>query len=292
MNRRWWVPWGFLLLPLGLFFTWVILPIIATVTLAFTDWDGVAPGYNWVGMDNFRVLFTTPEFQVSLLNNLKWLIWFVVVNVPIGLGFALLFNREAPYVRVLRTVVYLPIAVSFVAIGYMWSWVLEPSHGALNTLLRSIGADSLARSWLSDPNVVTYALIAAASWQQIPLHMVLFLAGLKLVPKELVEAAAIDGAGYLSRLRHVVVPLIWPATVVAVTLSIVFALRAFDIVYVLTGGGPYYSSSVLGNLMYIEAFHNYRMGYGAAIATVQFAITLVFIGLYLRQVLSQEVHFE
>jgi len=192
--------------------------------------------------------------------------------------------------KVYKTLIYLPMTLSFVVIGQIWSWILEPRSGVLNSFLALLGFKGV--SWLSDPSIVTYSLIMAASWRQISYAMVLFLAGLKGVPKELVEAATVDGAGPWKRFWNVVLPMLKPATIVAVTVSVIDSLRAFDIVYVLTRGGPFYSSSVMANYMYIKTFNNYRMGYGSSIATVQFLITLVFIVVYMRNVLKREVENE
>ncbi|HNR63536.1 MAG TPA: sugar ABC transporter permease [Thermotogota bacterium] len=144
--------------------------------------------------------------------------------------------------------------------------------------------------WINDPDFVTFSLIFAAIWRQIPYVMVLFLAGLKNVPPELVEAAVVDGASWGQRFWYVLLPMLKPATIVAMTISIIDSLRAFDIVYSMTRGGPFNSSNVLANFMYIESFHNYRMGYGSAIAVIQFVITFGFIAVYLNNVLRTEAN--
>jgi len=290
MRSKRWVPWAFLVLPLTMYSIWVIYPLISTLLLSFTSWDGVSMSKDIIGLDNFRELFRDPYFIVSLINNIKWLIGFAVVCVPAGLGIALLLDQGFKGSKVYKTLIYLPMTLSFVVIGQIWSWILEPRNGVLNSLLALLGFKGV--SWLSDPSVVTYSLIMAASWRQISYAMVLFLAGLKGVPKELVEAATVDGAGPWKRFWNIVLPMLKPATVVAVTVSVIDSLRAFDIVYVLTRGGPFYSSSVMANYMYIKAFNNYRMGYGSSIATIQFLITLVFIVVYMRNVLKKEVENE
>jgi len=158
----------------------------------------------------------------------------------------------------------------------------------VNTFLRWIGLENLAKPWLSDPRIVTYSLIWAALWRQVPYAMVLFLAGLQSVDREHVEAAIVDGANAFQRFWYVILPELRPAMVITITVNIIDSLRAFDIVFVMTRGGPYYSSSVMANYMYIQAFHNYRMGYGAAIAVIQFLITLGFILVYVLNVLKRE----
>ncbi len=264
---------------------WVLLPIFQTLYLSFTNWDGVSPSINFVGLSNFKRLFEDPYFVTSLWNNVKWLVGFTMISVPGGLGIAMFLNQKFTGSKVYKVLMYLPMTLSFVVIGQMWSWILEP-QGALNSFLNLFGIHEIG--WLSDPDIVTYSLIMAALWRQIPYAMVIFLAGLNQVPSELVEAAYVDGANSWQRFFHVILPMLRPATVVAITVNIIDSLRAFDIVYVMTRGGPFYSSSVMANYMYIQAFNNYQMGYGAAIAVIQFLITLGFIVIYMRNVLRRE----
>ncbi|PLV56223.1 carbohydrate ABC transporter permease [Thermotoga sp. SG1] len=287
-KKRWWIPYVFLSLPLLLYFIWVIFPIFQTVMLSFTDWDGVSPKFSFVGLKNYKRLFEDPYLWLSLKNNIKWLISFVIIAIPAGLGMALLLDQKFPGNKVFKTLIYLPMTLSFVVIGQIWSWILEPRSGVLNEFLRAVGLGSFAKPWLSDPKIVTWALIVAALWRQIAYAMVLFLAGLKNVSTELVEAAYVDGANAWQRFWYVILPSLRPAMVIAVTVNIIDSLRAFDIVYVMTRGGPFYSSSVMANYMYVQSFHNYRMGYGSTIAVIQFLITLGFIILYLLYTLRKE----
>ncbi|KAF2958306.1 ABC transporter permease [Thermotoga sp. Ku-13t] len=280
-------PYLFLTGPLALYFIWVIYPIFRTIVASFTRWDGMTKP-RFLGWENFVRLFNDRYFILSLLNNFKWMIGFVILSIPLGLLFAMLMDQKYPGHRIYKSLVYLPMALSFVVIGQIWSWVLEPAGGIVNTFFRWIGLESLAKPWLSDPKIVTYSLIWAALWRQIPYAMVLFLAGLQSVDKEHVEAAIVDGANAFQRFWYVILPELRPAMVIAITVNIIDSLRAFDIVFVMTRGGPYYSSSVMANYMYIQAFHNYRMGYGAAIAVIQFLITLGFILIYVLNVLKRE----
>lgn len=287
-RKEWWVPWAFLALPLAMFTIWVIYPIFQTFAFSLTSWDGISPHAQMEGLRNFGVLWGDRVFWISLINNLRWLVLFVLVPIPLGLAIALLFNTELPGNKIFKLLLFLPMTLSFVVIGQVWNWIYEPDYGALNTFFQAAGLEHWSRAWLSDPRIVTYSLIFAAIWRQIPYIMILFLAGLKTIPPHLVEAAWVDGAGPLQRFRFVILPCLKPAMIIAVTVSIIDSLRSFDIVYTMTGGGPHYSSSVLANQMYIESFHNYRMGYGSAIAVIQFLITLGFIIIYLRKVLEEE----
>jgi len=291
VNRDHWTPYAFLAAPVTIYLVWVIIPIVQTMVLSLSDWDGVSSTLSLVGFDNYKRLLSDPYFIRSLKNNVTWIVAFVFLSLPIGLAMAMLFNNSMKGSRLFKTLIYLPMTLSFVVVGQVWSWILEPKYGALNTFLRFVGLDSLARPWLSDLGIVTYSVIAAALWRQVSYSMILFLAGLQNVPREQVEAALVDGANGWQRFRYVILPALWPSTVVTITVSIIDSLRAFDIVHVLTRGGPFYSSSVIANYMYIQAFNNYRMGYGSAIAVVQFLMTLVFILAYLASALRREVDY-
>lgn len=287
MKSKWWVPYSFLIIPLLMYSIWVIIPIFQTMFLSFTNWDGVSPVINFVGLKNFRELLKDPYSILSFWNNIKWLLGFAIVAVPLGLAVAMFLDQGFAGSKIYKTFMFLPMTLSFVVIGQIWSWIFEPRNGILNTFLNFLGIQGIG--WLSDPKIVTYSLIMAALWRQIPYAMVIFLAGLKQVPKNLVDASCVDGANSWQRFIYVILPMLRPATVIAITVNVIDSLRAFDIIYVMTRGGPFYSSSVMANYMFIQAFHNYRMGYGSSIAVIQFLITLSFIIIYMRHVMKTEV---
>lgn len=266
---------------------WVLAPIVQTMMFSFSAWDGMTE-VRWVGTRNFEDLYFDSRFWTAVQNNIRWLVLFIIVPVPLGLMIAMLFDQKLPGNKLYKTLLYLPMTLSFVVIAVVWSWIYDPKYGALTTGLQSIGLSHLARPWLSDPSIVTYSLIVAAIWRQIPYIMVLYLAGLKNVPPELIEAAIVDGANRWQRFWKIILPMLKPATIVALTVSVIDSLRSFDIVFVMTGGGPFYTSNVMANYMYIEGFRNYRMGYASAIALIQFAITFGFILIYQRHVLKSE----
>src|SRR6056297_2310185 len=255
-KKRWWVPWAFLAVPLIMYLVWVIIPIGRTFYYSLSDWDGLSKNVEFIGLENFKTLFNDRIFTTALMNNIKWFIFFIIIPVPVGLGFAMLLDMKFKGSKLFKTLVYLPMTLSFVVIGTMWSWIYEPQYGALNSFLDAMGLDFLITPWLSDPEVVTFSLIFAAIWRQIPYMMVLFLAGLKNVSKDQVEAAIVDGANSWQRFWNVILPALKPSMIVAITVSIIDSLRAFDIVFVMTKGGPFHSSTVLANFMYLEAFNN------------------------------------
>jgi len=289
-KKGWWVPWAFLALPLALYLFWVIMPIFQSLAFSFTKRDSIfyPAGATWVGLKNFARLFQDSQFIVALVNNFYWLILFVLVPVPLGLFIAMLFNNSYPGERIYKTLFYLPMTLSFAVIGTIWAWIYSPDFGALNGFLHVIGLDSLARPWLGDRRYMTFALIFVGVWRQVPYVMILYLAGLKGVPGELVEAAMIDGASWGQRFRHVVIPMLAPATVVAMTISIIDSLRAFDIIYVMTNTKAR-AAEVLASYMYSSAFAYQDFGYGSAIAVIQFIITLGFIMVYVNNQLKNEL---
>ncbi|MEA1882944.1 MAG: sugar ABC transporter permease [Thermotogota bacterium] len=288
MNEKKWTPYLFLFLPVLVYVLWVIAPIFQTIIYSFTNWDGISPSISFTGFENFIRLFTDPHFITSLKNNVIWIIAFVFISVPAGLFVAMIFDQKIFGSKLYKTLFYLPMTLSFVVVGQVWSWIYAPDNGVFNVFLSNIKLDGLTQAWLSDPKIVTFSVIGAALWRQIPYSMVLFLAGLKNVSKDLIDAAYVDGANAFQRFFHIIIPALKPAIVVAVTVNIIDSLRAFDIVNVLTRGGPFYSSSVIANYMYIQSFNNYQMGYGSSIAVIQFLITITFIIIYLKYVLKKE----
>lgn len=286
-TSSWLTPWLFLGVPLIIYLIWVIGPMFYTFYLSLTNWDGLStPGF--VRFRNYARLFQDPVFFISLKNNLRWILTFITVPVVCGLVLAMALNKSLPGDRFFKASFYAPMVLSLVVCGLIWSWMYHPENGLINSVFRGLGLDSLARGWLSDHNLVMWAVIAVAVWRQIGYVMVLYLAGLKNVDSLLVDASKVDGANSWQVFRHVIMPQLAPITVIVITISIIDSLRAFDLVSVMTRGGPYNSSSVLANFMYIEAFNNYKMGYGAAVSVILFLISLIFIGIYLRRVLKTE----
>jgi ABC-type sugar transport system permease subunit len=283
-------PWLFLIVPLIIYLIWVIGPMFYTFYLSLTNWDGLSTP-EFINFRNYERLFRDPVFKISLQNNLKWIISFITVPVVAGLGLAMALNRAIPGDRFFKASFYAPMVLSLVVCGLIWGWMYQPANGLINETLRALGLDSLAQGWLSDSDLVMWSIIVVAIWRQVGYVMVLYLAGLQGVDPGLVDASKVDGCTGWQTFRHVIFPLLAPVTVIVVTISIIDSLRAFDLVSVMTRGGPYNSSSVLANFMYIEAFNNYKMGYGAAISVILFLISLVFIFIYLYRTLQTEMEY-
>jgi ABC-type sugar transport system permease subunit len=273
----------FLLVPVSFYLIVVIYPLVSSFYFSFTDWNGFSAHYQFVGLDNFERMKTDRLFRNAIENTVLWTIAAVVLPTAGGLLLALALHERGILSRLFKSLFYLPICLSLVVIGQVWIWIYQPGFGLLNVFLENVGLSSLTRAWLADPDTALQSVIAAWTWQQIALAMVIFLAGLTAVPKELTEAAEIDGAGYWRTVRHVVVPLLRPASIVVIALAVINSLKSFDILYMMTRGGPFHSSDNLAMMMYNESFQKYRMGYGSAVAVVLFMITLVVIAFYFRQ---------
>ncbi len=284
-----WVPYLFLAAPLALFLMWVIGPMIYSFYLSLTNWDGVsAPTF--IGLRNYVRLFNDPIFWTALLNNAKWVVSFITAPVVIGLALAMILNRDIPGAKAIKSAFYSPYIIAPVVIGLIWGWMYQPANGLFSSVLHLLGVEKTP-GWISDPRLATWCIIAAAIWRQVGYIMTLYLTGLQGVDPSLIDASQVDGCNFWQTFRHVIFPLLSPVTVVVVVISIIDSLRSFDLVFVMTRGGPANSSSVLANMMYIEAFNNYKMGYGAAIAVVLFLITAIFIFIYLWQTLRTELEY-
>ncbi|EJL58383.1 permease component of ABC-type sugar transporter [Rhizobium sp. CF122] len=283
-HRSWMAPTLFILPGALLFGIVIIMASIQTVWVSFFDWDGVSE-MRWVGLSNYAQLIDDPQFYVSLKNNLIWLAMFMLAP-PLGLALALLLNQPIRGMRVMKSLFFVPLVLASVTVGVVFTWVYDPSFGLLSLIFGYFGAT--APALLSDEHFVTFAVVVAALWPQTAFCLVLFLAGLNNLSEDLIGAGQVDGARGWPMLWHVVLPQLREVSFIALAVTVIGALRSFDMVAVMTSGGPFGSSSVLAYQMYEQSIFSYRFGYGAAIATVLFVIMAVFIAWYLRTLLKPE----
>jgi multiple sugar transport system permease protein len=266
------------LLLVGVFLLW---PFLRTLSLSFTDSDGGAG--NWVGIDNYRQLANDDIMADSLTNTLLWVIGTLVFPVGFGLLIAAMshgLNGGA----LMRLPFLIPYAMSGTAVGVMWEFMLR-GNGAINDTLEQLGLERFTESWLLRPPMNTWAMILASTWQSVGVCVLLFLIGLQVIPQDPIEAARLDGAEGWRLFRDITFPLLRPMTVVVVGISLVNSLKTFDVIWVMTQGGPYRSSETLAVTMYRETFLLFRHGYGAAIAVLLSAIVLTVSSIYLRRTL-------
>lgn len=285
-SRLW--AFAFLSVPLTVYVAIVFLPLLSSFFFSLTDWNGFNPDYNFVGLDNFARITRDRLFSTAMGNTLIWTVAAVIVPTAAGLGLALALHGRGWLGRLYKSIFYLPVCLSLAVVGQVWIWIYQPDWGLVNTVLRAVGLGDAARAWLANPQTALGAVILAWAWQQTALAMVIFLAGLTAVPTELTEAAQIDGANYWQTVRRVIVPLLAPATIVVIALSIINSLKSFDVVYVMTRGGPFHASDTLAMMIYNESFQKYYIGYGSAVSVVLFVIALALIAFYFRQVRNLE----
>ena len=275
------------LLPALLFVgVFLLYPAIYTLYISFTDWDGLNPPA-FIGLQNYiEIIFHEPVFVTSTLNTLIWVVASLALPVLLGLGLAVIISY-VPYQEFFKTVFYLPYAISATSIAVVWGFMLSP-EGVINILLEQIGLDFIARSWLVSPPWHTVVMLLAYTWQITGTNMVLFLVGLQNIPSDPIEAAKLDGANEWQVFRHITFPLLRPITTVVITLAVVNSFKVFDIIWVLTQGGPFRSSETLAVTMYRESFVLFRLGYGAAIANLLSLIVIIFSIFYLRSIFKRE----
>lgn len=270
----------FLLPACAMFCLYVVYPIVSSIALSFYSWDGMSEKV-FVGLANYRELVQTDTFYTALRNNLLWLVLFLLAP-PVGLAFALYLNQNVRAMRLIKSLFFSPFVLSGVVVGLVFSWFYDPAFGLLKLLVGH------GIPILGDERYATFGVIGAALWPQIPFCMLLYLTNLTSINPEIIEAGRIEGATGWSLLWHVVLPQLRPATFLSVVLTIIGALRSFDLIAVMTGGGPFDSSTVLAYFMYDQAIKYFRYGYSAAIAVVLFLIMLGFIVYQLRRLLHAD----
>jgi raffinose/stachyose/melibiose transport system permease protein len=277
------LPWLFLAPALFIYSIVVVYPMVYSAYLSLFRWDGISPKKVFVGLGNYVTLFTQNEvFWIALKNNAVWLIAALILPTSIGLGLALLLNLKFRGSAIFRSIFYFPAVLSLAIVGLIWTWIYHPDLGLLNQVMGASGLKAFQRNWLSDPLVALYPVIIAATWNAVGLPMLLFLAGLQTVPVELLEAAKIDGAGPIRRFMHVTFPLLRETTLIVLAITAINALKAYDIVYAMTNGGPANRTQLLSTWMYFLTYNYNQVGLGTAIAVILFSLTLIFAIPYIR----------
>jgi glucose/mannose transport system permease protein len=252
------------------------------VVVSLSDWKGLAPSYNIIGFGQYVTLFQDPEFLTSLTNNIILILLFVPSSLALGLFLAILLDSKVRGEGVFRNIYLLPFSLSYVITATLWLWMYNPKEGVINTLLRAIGLGFLQPGWITDPNIALACVVLAIVWQFSGYTMLIFSAGIKSIPESQVMAAEVDGATGLNLYRRVVIPQLKTPALSAFVVLMIFALKVFDFIYVLTGGGPAgYATYVVPLLMFRNTFRMDQYAYGAAMATLLFLLALVIVIPYL-----------
>lgn len=258
-------------------------PFFATIYLSFTSWNGVAEPV-FTGLQNYQRLLADPLMWKSLWHNLIWVFWGTIAPIAIGLVLSVVLWTGVRGAIVFRTVYFLPMVLSPVVVGVIWGWIYNPLFGILNRGLRSIGLGAIAMGWLGEPATALYAILLTAVWTYIGFCVVVIFSGLQKVDSELVDAARVDGANVRQRFRHVIVPQIRSVLTMVIVYTVIGGFNVFDVVFVMTRGGPANASEVIATYTYKASFVNGEVGYGAALSMVMTTVALAaaFLTLKLR----------
>lgn len=253
----------------------IVYPIVYSLWLSFHAWNGYQLEWGpFVGFQNYLSLARDEVFWKATLNSILFVAWRTPLEVGFGFGLALLLNRKLPGRALLRTLFFVPVVMSLIVVTILFQRILEANTGLLNTLLRAVGLAALARPWLGDPGTALGAVIAVSVWKNVGFSLVILLAGLQGLPHEVIEAARVDGADGLQLVIRVIAPLMRPILAITALLSIIGGLKVFDLVFIMTRGGPTYSTEVFGTMLYREAFELNDMGVASAIAVVMVGVIM------------------
>ena len=274
-------PYVWILPAVLLYSIFKLVPMVAGLYLALLDWNGIDPP-KFVGLRNFARMFSDETIALALFHNTVYALGTVFAKLTLSLLLALLINQALRGRTIYRTALFMPVVMSFVVVGILWTWLYNAQFGLINSLLRALGLDFFILDWLGDPRIALWSLIVVDTWKWYGFHMVIFLAGLQSIPLELYEAARIDGAGRWQQFWRITLPLLQPVLLVNVTLALMGGFNVFDIPYVMTEGGPANSTIVMALHIYIRGFKFYRFGYATALSYVLLLLVTIIAAIQLK----------
>ncbi|WP_223110506.1 carbohydrate ABC transporter permease [Paenibacillus sinensis] len=267
----------------------IVIPMLSSFYFSLTDWNGLNPHSHFIGLKNYQNIIHDSEVWIALKNTIIFAILVTVLQNILSLVLAMLLDGAGWLARFLRVFYLIPALLSALAIGFVWSYMYNPVFGVINMALENIGLGSWAQDWLGDPKWSMYSVVFTNIWQWTGLSLVIYLAGLQAIPGDLYEAADIDGANRWHQFKQITFPLIAPAFTVNILISIIGSFKVFDIIFVMTKGGPGTATESLAILLYKKAFNYNEMGYGTAIAIVMFFIILFISVIQLRILRRREI---
>ncbi len=256
-------------------------PLYRSLELSLFEWKGLLPR-QWIGIENFERLFQDRYFWSALWHTIIFALAATAGTVGLGFLLALAISRRVPLHRFYRFAFYLPVMLPMTVVAALWARIYEPNFGLLNTTLNALGLGILAQPWLGSLDLSLASIIVVCIWQYAGFPMIVLLAAIEGIPEDLHQAAELDGANEFQRMRDLVIPMIWPVLVSISVIQIIFSLKVFDLVWVMTKGGPAESSSVLGTYLYRRAFEQQEYGYASAVAVSMFAVIFTVTYLYYR----------
>lgn len=275
---------------LVLIFALAIYPLFYTVFISFYDLNMISGESEFAGMKNFIQVFSSSEFASSLRATFKFAFFSLAVQMPLGILVALLLNQEFRGRWLLRSIVLMPWAVPTLVNATLWNWIYNVQYGALNRLLMQFHIITEPIIWFATPTSAMAMIVLADTWRMLPLYVLMILASLQTIPKSQTEAAVLDGAGAVRRLFHIILPLIKPMLMVVLVIRTMQALKVFDIVYMLTHGGPANSTMVISYYIYNQSFSFMKFSYGSTLAIVVALISVVTSVIYVRVLRSDDIY--
>ncbi len=287
-RRKWATVFFFLTPAVVLYLLFVLYPVISAARYSLYDWNGLEPLTKFVGIDNYVNAFNYDLFTHSIANNFLIIALSLAIQIPFSLMLAFFLNQKFPGRLVFRLIFFLPYVLSEAITGVIFNQLLVPD-GLISAGMQNIGLGAFVQDWLGDTTFVMVTLFIIISWKYFGFHMIILLAGLQGIPREIEEAALIDGAGRWQAFRHVTLPLLGPTLRVSVFLSMIGALQLFDMVWVMTRGGPLDASDTMAIMMFNTGYTSQYVGYGSAMAVILFAFGLVLALAYQRFVLRRDI---
>lgn len=283
---------AFFITPAFLLFLFVIpIPIFQTFFYSLTSWNVISDP-TWIGLDNYRQLFTQdPHFVKALINTFIFALGSFLLQIPFAFLIANLLLRLKRFTGVFRSIFFFPCLLSATAVSLLWRFIYHPNMGLINSALNFLSLEGLTKSWLSNPNTALYAVMITVAWQWFGYHMVIFMTGASSIPKELYECADLEGATGWQSVRYITFPLVKSFIKISTVLITASSIKAFDSIYILTGGGPNNASTVLALQMYNRAFKQMKYGYGSAISVLLMIVAIVIVSILQKAIKIEEVTY-
>ena len=284
-----WYYWIFMAPALVLFSLFIVIPTVGSVYYSFTNWDGISPKMNFIGLQNYIEIFTSARFGNALKNTIVLTIFVSVLENVFALALALLVDKVIKAKNFFRSIFYIPVLVSGIVSGFIWKVMYNYNFGVINSLLKGIGLENLTQDWLGDTRFTLIAIGVVLVWKGVGYYMIIYLASLQSISADVLEAAQIDGAGPWQKFTKITMPLISGAFTVNFTLSLINGLKIFDQINVMTDGGPGFTSETLVYLLYKVGFNEGRQGFGTAVGIVLLFLILILNGAQQKFLKSREV---
>lgn len=265
----------------------IVVPVCYSFVISLTKWNGITD-MEFVGLSNYITLFRSDKiFHTAVINNLIWIVFTIFITMTVALGLAMLLSKRFKGQTFFRGFFYFPCVIAPIAVAIIWRWIYNPSIGFINQFFETIGIN-FSQNWISNPKTSLYAVFAASLWQSIGQPMILFLAGIQAISPDVLEAATIDGATGPKKFFHITVPLLKETFVIVIATLIVAAMKVYDVVQGLTGGGPNNATQMMSTYMYSQVFQYNNVGYGTAVACLMVLIMMVVIVPYVLFMAREE----